>query len=76
MESAVRKEILIQVEMIIEPDKPGFHVYCPALKGLHVGGDTEEEAIKNAEDAAIAYLESFIKHNDPLPLGVKSDSFR
>jgi len=50
MQSAVRKEILVQVEMVIEPDENGFHVYCPALKGLHVGGDTEEEAIKNAED--------------------------
>ena len=59
-----------KVDIIIEPDDGGFHAYCPALKGLHTAGDTKEEALHNARDAAIAYLESLIKHNDPIPVGI------
>ena len=58
-----------KIEIVVEPDNDDFHAYCPALRGLHVGGDTEEEAVQNARDAAIAYLESLIKHNDPIPVG-------
>ena len=62
--------IEFKVDIIVKPDDGGFHAYCPALKGLHVGGETEKEALKNARDAAIAYLESLIKHGDPIPLRV------
>lgn len=59
-----------RIEVIVEPDDIGFHAYCPALKGLHTYGDTKEGAIENAKDAAIAYLESSIKHRDPIPVGI------
>lgn len=59
-----------KVEVIVEPDEGGFHAYCPALKGLHTCGDTKEEALRNAKDAAIAYLQSSIKHGDPIPVGI------
>jgi len=62
--------IEFQIDIIIEPDEDGFHAYCPALKGLHTCGDTEEEALSNAKDAAIAYLHSLIKHGDPIPIGI------
>ncbi|MDP2916453.1 MAG: type II toxin-antitoxin system HicB family antitoxin [Dehalococcoidia bacterium] len=64
------KGLKFKVPIIIEPDSVGFHAYSPALKGLHMGGDTEEEALKNARDAAIAYLESMISHGDPIPLDI------
>ena len=67
---AGKSVIGFRVEVIVEPDEIGFHAYCPALKGLHTCGDTEEEAVQNAKDAAIAYLESLIKHGDPIPVGV------
>ena len=54
----------------VEPDEGNFHAFCPALKGLHVDGDTEEEAIRNAEDAAVLYLKSVLSHREPLPEGV------
>ncbi len=57
-----------KVEVIIEPDEGGFHAYCPALKGLHTSGATHEEAMANAKDAVSAYLQSLIKHGDPIPL--------
>ena len=58
------------IEIIAEPDDDVFHAYCPALKGLHTCGDTEEEAFDNAKDAAVAYLLSLIKHGDPIPIGI------
>jgi len=64
------RKIQFAINIIVEPDEDGFHAFCPALKGLHVGGDTEAEAIRNATDAAIIYLESLIKHGDPIPVGV------
>lgn len=63
--------IEFKVQVIIEPDQTGFHVYCPALKGLHTCGDTEKQALKNAKDAVTAYLKSLIKHGDPIPIGVE-----
>jgi len=62
--------IKVRLRIMVEPDDERFHAYCPELKGLHVDGATEEEALGNAKDAANAYLRSLIKHNDPIPLGV------
>lgn len=59
-----------RIEVVIEPDDIGFHAYCPALKGLHTCGNTEEEALQNAKDAAMAYLQSSIKHGDLIPVGI------
>jgi len=59
-----------EVYVMVEPDDDGFHVYCPALKGLHVAGATEEEALQNARDAVLAYIRSLMKHGDPIPLGI------
>ena len=68
--SVTKPKIQVTVEIVIEPDGDAFHAYCPALKGLHTCGDTEEEALKNAQNAVQAYLRSLIKHGDPIPLGV------
>lgn len=59
-----------RINVVIETDENGFHAYCPALKGLHTYGNTKEEALQNAKDAAITYLKSSIKHHDPIPLGI------
>ena len=58
------------IEIMVEPDGGVYHAFCPALKGLHVGGDTEEEAVSNAKDAAMAYIESLMKHGEPIPVGI------
>ena len=31
------------VDIVVEPDESEFLAYCPALKGLHVGGATVKE---------------------------------
>lgn len=64
------KEIEFKLAIIVEPDGDVFHSYCPALKGLHSCGETHEEALGNAKDAAIAYLRSLMKRGDPIPIGV------
>lgn len=71
----MRDDVVIEftVQIFIEPDEDGFHAFCPALKGLHVGGRTEEEAIQNAGDAAIIYLKSLIRHGEPIPVGVTTE---
>ena len=66
--------IEFKINVTIEPDVNGYHAYCPALKGLHTCGDTKEEALRNAGDAAVAYLQSLIKHGDPIPVGVSISS--
>ena len=68
-----KKQIDFQVEIIVEPDGDEYHSYCPALKGLHACGETVDEALSNARDAATAYIESLIKHGDPIPVGVVID---
>lgn len=66
-----RKRVIeFRIEIVVGPDDVGFHAYCPALKGLHTYGDTEDEALQNIRDAAVAYLRSSIKHGDPIPLGI------
>lgn len=61
--------VRVSILAIVEDDEPGYHAYVPALRGLHVGGDTEEEALKNTEDAITAYLASMISHGEPIPIG-------
>lgn len=63
-------KVTIEVDIRVEPDEDSFHAYCPALKGLHTCGDTEEEALNNAIDATIAYIHSLIKHGDSIPVGI------
>ncbi|MCY4673885.1 MAG: type II toxin-antitoxin system HicB family antitoxin [Bacteroidetes bacterium] len=59
----------ITVTICVERDGDGFYAYAPALKGLHVGGDTEEEVLKNIEDGIILYLDSLFNCGEPFPEG-------
>jgi predicted RNase H-like HicB family nuclease len=54
----------IEMSVEVERDDDSFHAYCPALRGLHVDGATEKEAISNAVEAAGYYISSMIRHND------------
>lgn len=54
----------------IEKDEDkSFHAFCPAFKGLHVDGSTEKEALDNAIEAVRLYIQTLVRHGDPLPLG-------
>lgn len=74
MGAAFRKRtpqhLQFQVVIVVEPDGDKFHAFCPALKGLHADGSTAEEAASEAAQAVPAYVDSLVKHGEPLPLGV------
>lgn len=59
----------IKITVEVEKDGDSFYAYCPGLKGVHVDGATEEEAISNAVEAASLYVSSMMRHNDALPIG-------
>ena len=49
------------------PDEGGYLAYFPALPGCHTWGGTYEEAVKNAEEALIGYLEALQKNGEEIP---------
>ena len=54
--------------VILEREEDGgFHVFVPALRGCHTQGNTETEALANAEEAIAIYLESLKAHGEPIP---------
>ena len=65
----LRKMLRIKITVHVEKDGDSFYAYCPGLKGLHVDGATEDEAVDNAIKAASLYVSSMIRHDDPLPIG-------
>ena len=68
----LRKPIQLSFNILIcvEKDGDGFYAHCPSLKGLHVDGVTKEEALNNARVATMLYIQSLIKHGDPIPLQI------
>jgi len=70
MNKGERAPIKLRININVDSDEDGFHAYCPVLKGLHTCGNTEEEAVNNAVEASLAYLESIIKHGEPFPAGI------
>ena len=56
--------ISLKFNIILEPaEEGGFNVVVPALDGCFTQGETEEEAIKNAKEAILCYLEGLEKLN-------------
>jgi predicted RNase H-like HicB family nuclease len=64
------RTVRVRLRFIVEPDDGNFYAHCPELKGLHVDGRTEQEALQAAFDAASAYLMSLIARDQPIPIGV------
>jgi len=50
--------------VVLEPaEEGGFNVSVPALDGCFTQGETEKEALKNAKEAILCYLEGLEKLN-------------
>ena len=64
------KQINLSIRVTIEPDDGGFYAYCPDLDDVYTCGDTPEEALNNIKDMIEAYLESLVKHDEPIPVGI------
>jgi len=57
-------ENALKFNVILGPAKEGgFNVSVPALDGCFTQGETEEEALKNAKEAILCYLEGLQKLN-------------
>lgn len=59
----------LTITIVVERDGDGFYAYAPALKGLHVYDDTEEQVLEHAKEAIGVYLLSLAEHGDALPVG-------
>ena len=64
------KELIFKVPIIVEFDAVNYHAYSPALKGLHMDGETEKEALDNARKTAKDFLEIMIHDHVPIPLSI------
>jgi len=51
----------------LDTEDGGYTVTVPALPGCITEGDTREEAIANAKEAILLYLESLQKDGEPIP---------
>ena len=54
--------------VILEAEEEGgYHAFCPTLPGCHSEGETVEEALRNAQEAAELYVESVLAYGEPRP---------
>lgn len=60
-----------EIELVFEPqDEGGYHVYAPDLPGLHTQGDDLDDAMANANEAVVLYVEGLREDGEPLDSGV------
>ena len=64
------KCLKFKVRIVVEKDDPGYHAYAPSLRGLHMPGDTQKEALNNAKEAAVLMLKTMIEDGDSIPIDV------
>ena len=60
----------MSITAMVEPDGDRFHAYTLGFDGIHVNGETVEEAFENLTECVSAHLDSLIKHQEPIPVGV------
>ena len=63
-------DVVFRVTIVIEKDEDAFHAYCPELNGLHICGETEDEAFLDARHAVVAYLRTMLKHGERIPSAI------
>ena len=57
----------MKVAIVYEPDEGGWHVYAPALKGVHSFGVTKDEARANVLEAIELWLEVAAEQGVSIP---------
>jgi predicted RNase H-like HicB family nuclease len=56
------------IKFVVEMDEDGsYYVHCPGLGGVHVSGDTEEEALERAKEVVQNILEIRLERGETLP---------
>jgi predicted RNase H-like HicB family nuclease len=66
----IKRTLKFKVPIIVKKDDVGYHAFSPPLRGLHVDGDSKEEALKIGIEAAKQHLECMIEHGDMIPLSL------
>jgi antitoxin HicB len=61
------KRLAYTLTIEFHPDEAGYLAYFPALAGCHTWGGSYEEAVKNAEEALIGFLEALQKNGETIP---------
>ncbi len=56
-----------QYTVLFEPQEGGYNVLVPAIPEICTFGETMQEARAMAQDAIRCYLESALKHGEPIP---------
>ena len=49
------------------PEEGGYLAYFPALAGCHTWGESYEQAVRNAEEVLVGYLEALQKNGETIP---------
>ncbi len=58
----------MKYRVVIEQDEDGMYVVeAPALPGCISQGATYDQALRNIQEAIVAYLESLKQHGEPIP---------
>ena len=61
------------VLITVERDGDLYYGQCPQIGGIHVCGESVDEAREAAEDAFVAYLEMSLRNGDPIPREILAD---
>jgi predicted RNase H-like HicB family nuclease len=64
---AATRPAMVSIAIVVEPDGDSFYAYSPHLPGMHIDAGSAVNAFKRAITAAELYLESLVRHGDPLP---------
>ncbi|MCH8995334.1 MAG: type II toxin-antitoxin system HicB family antitoxin [Chloroflexi bacterium] len=59
----------MQYTVVLEPDEEGqgYTIRVPALPGCITEGRTRDEALVNAREAIVGFIEALEKAGDPVP---------
>ena len=64
------KSHIFQVHIVpdeLEDGRKAFHATCPALKGCHSWGETQEEALARIREAIELYVDDLRATGEPIP---------
>ena len=60
----------LTLPVVIEADKDGYFVSCPALQGCYSQGETYEQAMENIKDAVRLYIQDRLGTGEEIPEAV------
>jgi len=74
LEYYIKLKYIVKLAPISEEDGGGWLAEIPELKGCMSDGETPEEALKNIEEAKIAWMSTALKRGQTIPLPNPEDT--